>query len=209
MSDLSWLNPTPHAIAVYASQPLSPAATQHSLPGGRYSLLGPDLHRLDRTSLQLAHLLDHLVGSDKQRRWDGQAERLGGFEVDRKLELGRPLNWKIAWVRAPEDAIHIACRPGVLIRAIDAIGDQAAGRNDGAKCIDRGHAILGCERDDQREMGHSEAGRRNDQTRVRLSPKGRNSIFQFANVVHGHIAHFDAERWAGRSDRMDHAGHVG
>src|SRR6187200_2804321 len=50
MSDLSWLNPTPHAIAVYASQPLSPVVTQHSLPSGRYSLLGPDLHRLDRTS---------------------------------------------------------------------------------------------------------------------------------------------------------------
>jgi hypothetical protein len=42
MSDLSWLNPTPHAIAVYASQPLSPVATQHSLPRGRYSLLGPE-----------------------------------------------------------------------------------------------------------------------------------------------------------------------
>src|SRR6476661_6705454 len=50
MSDLSWLNPTPHAIAVYASQPLSPVATQHSLPSGRYSLLGPVFHRLDRTS---------------------------------------------------------------------------------------------------------------------------------------------------------------
>src|SRR5207248_234247 len=50
MSDLSWLNPAPHAIAVYASQPLSPVATQHSLPSGRYSLLGPDFHRLDRTS---------------------------------------------------------------------------------------------------------------------------------------------------------------
>src|SRR5215813_249085 len=50
MSDLSWLNPTPHAIAVYASQPLSPAAAQHSLPSGRYSLLGPDFHRLDRAS---------------------------------------------------------------------------------------------------------------------------------------------------------------
>src|SRR4026209_1183138 len=50
MYDLSWLNPTPHAIAVYASQPLSPVATQHSLPSGRYSLLAPDLHRLDRTS---------------------------------------------------------------------------------------------------------------------------------------------------------------
>src|SRR2546421_6384905 len=32
MSDLTRLNPTPHAIAVYASQPLSPVATQHSLP---------------------------------------------------------------------------------------------------------------------------------------------------------------------------------
>src|ERR1700738_3302875 len=50
MSDLSRLNPTPHAIAVYASQPLSPVVTQHSLPSGRYSLLGPDFHRQDRTS---------------------------------------------------------------------------------------------------------------------------------------------------------------
>src|SRR3954467_12392038 len=50
MSDLSWLNPTPHAIAVYASRPLSPGVTQHSLPSGRYSLLGPDFHRLDRAS---------------------------------------------------------------------------------------------------------------------------------------------------------------
>src|SRR5712691_6440258 len=55
MSDLSRLNPTPHAIAVYASSPLSPVATQHSLPSGRYPLLGPDFHRLDRTSLRLAH----------------------------------------------------------------------------------------------------------------------------------------------------------
>src|SRR5215468_7583001 len=68
MSDLSWLNPTPHAITVYASRPLSPVAAQHSLPSGRYSLLGPDFHRLDRTSLRLAHSLDHLVGAGEQRR---------------------------------------------------------------------------------------------------------------------------------------------
>src|SRR5215470_20251061 len=48
--DLSRLNPTPHAIAVYASKPLSPVAAQHSLPSGRYPLLGPDFHRPDRTS---------------------------------------------------------------------------------------------------------------------------------------------------------------
>jgi hypothetical protein len=35
---------------VYASRPLSPVAPQHSLQSGRYSLLGPDFHRQDRTS---------------------------------------------------------------------------------------------------------------------------------------------------------------
>src|SRR5207247_2628276 len=45
-----------------ASRPLSPVATQHSLPSRSYPLLGPDLHRLDRTSLRLAHSFDHLVG---------------------------------------------------------------------------------------------------------------------------------------------------
>src|SRR5262249_7170763 len=82
MSDLSWLNPTPHAIAVYASRPLSPVATQHLLPSGRYPLLGPDFHRLDRTSLRLTHSFDHLVGARQERLWNRQAERLGGDAPD-------------------------------------------------------------------------------------------------------------------------------
>src|SRR6266446_914458 len=73
MSDLSWLNPAPHAIAVYASRPPSPVATQHSLPSGRHSLLGPDFHRPDRTSLRLAHSFDHLVGAGEQRLRSGDA----------------------------------------------------------------------------------------------------------------------------------------
>jgi hypothetical protein len=51
---ISWLNPTPRTIAVYALPRSSPSPTQHSLPGGRCSLPGPDLHRLDRASF-LAH----------------------------------------------------------------------------------------------------------------------------------------------------------
>jgi hypothetical protein len=39
---LSWLNPTPHTFAVYASRPPLPTATQHSLPAG---LLWPYLGR--------------------------------------------------------------------------------------------------------------------------------------------------------------------
>src|SRR5437667_9152787 len=87
MSDLSWLNPTPHTIAVYASSPLSPAATQHSLPSGRYPLLGPDFHRLDRTSLRLAHSLDHLGGERKQIVGDFDAECLGGLQIEHELEF--------------------------------------------------------------------------------------------------------------------------
>src|ERR1700746_3808644 len=96
MSDLSWLNPTPHAIAVYASRPLSPVATQHSLPSGRYPLLGPDFHRLDRTSLRLAHSFDHLVGTRLQRQRDHEAECLGGFEVDYELGFCRLFDREIA-----------------------------------------------------------------------------------------------------------------
>ena len=99
ISDLSWLNPAPRAIAVYASQPLSPVATQHSLPSGRYSLLGPDFHRLDRTSFRLAHLLDQLVGTRKQCFRHVEAERLGGVQVYRQLELCWRLYRKLARLR--------------------------------------------------------------------------------------------------------------
>ena len=87
-SNLSWLNPTPHAIAVYASQPLSPVATQHSLPSGRYSLLGPVLHRLDRTSFVLAHSFDDLVGAHEERFRDRKSNSLCGLQVDDQFELG-------------------------------------------------------------------------------------------------------------------------
>jgi hypothetical protein len=48
--ELSWLNRIPRRIAVYASRPPSPTTPQHSLPGARYGLPGPVLHRQDRAS---------------------------------------------------------------------------------------------------------------------------------------------------------------
>jgi len=56
---ISWLNRSPHTIAVYASWPPSPTElTQHSLPGGRYPLPGPDFHRLEPASLPGAPIGD-------------------------------------------------------------------------------------------------------------------------------------------------------
>src|SRR5262249_38652803 len=109
MSDLSWLNPTPHAIAVYASRPLSPVATQHSLPSGRCPLLG-------RTSTGwiapacLAHSFDHLVGNGEQRGRHGEADRPGSLGVDDKLQLARLHDRQVRRLRALEDAAGIAER---------------------------------------------------------------------------------------------------
>src|SRR5258708_26977965 len=86
MSDLSWLNPTPHAIAVYASRPLSPVATQHSLPSGRYSLLGPDFHRLDRASFAWR---THSITSSARVSSVGGTVRLSAFAILRLPDLNR------------------------------------------------------------------------------------------------------------------------
>src|SRR5438093_12518959 len=103
MSDLSWLNPTPHAIAVYASSPLSPVATQHSLPSGCYPLLGPDFHRLDRTSLRLAHSFDHLVGPQQKRRRNGYPQRVSSSHVEHSFEFRRPFDRQFTRIGATQD----------------------------------------------------------------------------------------------------------
>ena len=37
-------------------------------------------------------LFDHLIGAGKQRRWYGEAERLGGLKIDYQLILARSLH---------------------------------------------------------------------------------------------------------------------
>jgi hypothetical protein len=58
----------------------------------------------------MASSLDHLVGEREQLIGNGQAERLGGLEVDRQFVFGRRLHRKVGRLLALEDAIDVADR---------------------------------------------------------------------------------------------------
>ena len=65
--------------------------------------MSTDFHRLDRTSLRLAHSFNHLVGEREQFRWHFQAEGL--LEIDGQFELRWLLNGKISRLGSLEDAM--------------------------------------------------------------------------------------------------------
>jgi hypothetical protein len=54
---ISWLNPIPHAITVYASDPALPRRPQHSLPGGSLRLTRTGLSPVGSRQLRLVHRL--------------------------------------------------------------------------------------------------------------------------------------------------------
>ena len=55
---------------------------------------------------QIAPLFDYLVGTYEQRRWYGEAERLGGLEINDELEPRRLLNRKIGRAGAAQYLVH-------------------------------------------------------------------------------------------------------
>ena len=97
----------------------------------------------------MAPLFDHLVGTGQQRGWHGEAECLGGLEIDHELVLGRRLHRQVCWLLAFQNAVDVARRAAVWIDQVRAIGCQAAAGGEVTKRIDRGQAMLGCELDDQ------------------------------------------------------------
>src|SRR5262249_60805896 len=52
-----------------------------------------------------ASLLYDLIRPQQRRRWDAEAQRLGGLEVDDELELRGLLDGKVGRLGAPEDTV--------------------------------------------------------------------------------------------------------
>src|SRR3954462_14650572 len=102
MSDLSWLNPTPHCnrcvrFATTVASGHATLATKRTL-----LLTWAGLPPAGSRQLCLAHSFDHLVGAGEQRRWQVEADRLGGFEVYHQFVLCRRLHREVGRLLALE-----------------------------------------------------------------------------------------------------------
>src|ERR1700738_4334166 len=86
---------------------------------------------------------NHVVGALLEEPRYVKGECLGGLEVDRKLELDRGLDRKLARLRLLEDAIGIGRRAPKIIDQVTSVGQQAAGiseypvRIDGRETVAR------------------------------------------------------------------------
>src|SRR6516225_9933846 len=186
MSNLSWLTPTPHATAVYASCSalLPPHATLASrLPAT--ALPGPDLHRLIAPALAGAFSFDHLIRAQHYRWGYRKAKRLGGLAVHGHLELGRELHREIARFLAAQNAIHIGGGAAEVVYPIDCIREQTAVSGIVRCRIDRRYVVSGRRRYDRRAMRDHEYIRHDDKAASRLAPKGDDGRFDVYVAVNG------------------------
>src|SRR5258708_22494440 len=89
-------------------------------------------------------LFDHLVGAAEQRDRNGDAERLGGLEIDDEFHLGGLLDRHVGRLIARENPSGINTQQTPLFGRIAAIAHQAANagktreRTDGGARIPRG-----------------------------------------------------------------------
>jgi hypothetical protein len=107
-------------------------------------------------------LFDHLIGADKERGGNRQAEALRGLRIDDELEFGRLFHRKLVGLRAPEDLVDEGCEPEIEARIVHRVGDQSPSFDELAAGIGGGQPISGSQVDDRLLMQLGEAVCAND-----------------------------------------------
>ena len=89
----------------------------------------------------IGDLFDHLVGAALHRLWHGNAERLGGLEIDDQLDFRWLLDWQVGRLLALENSAGVNAGQAVVFRFIASIAHQAAGRDERAILVDRRYRV--------------------------------------------------------------------
>src|SRR5262245_23793296 len=103
-----------------------------------------------------ADLLDHLVGAYDEGRWNLNANRLGSFEVNDKLDLSGKFNGQIRDRTAFENLMHISCCAIKAVFKIDAIADEPPGFHEFAISKNGGQPFGLCGSDNIRAIKEQE-----------------------------------------------------
>ena len=128
---------------MYASQPPSPVATQHSLPGGLLDLTWAGLAPADRASFAWRlPSFDHLVGTGKHTRRYFQAECFGSLDVEHGFVFRRSLHREVGWFLAFQDAVDVGGGKPIQRGLINPEGDQSAFGDETAEVMGSNGAMI-------------------------------------------------------------------
>ena len=111
---------------------------RHRIPPPEMNSIGMSTHLLHgferfhvqntsrRESIRRRGSADHLVGLEQEGWGDGEAQRLGGLQVDDELKLGGLLHREIGRLGPLEKPVHVDRDPAIGRLLIRAVGHQAA-----------------------------------------------------------------------------------
>src|SRR5262249_31919313 len=117
-------------------------------------------------------LFNHFIRPEQQRRRDGEAERLGGLEVDDKFERGRLLHWEVARLGALEDLVDIGRGAAEVVTLNDPIRQKTTRFGVLPLSAVHWHATLCGEVDDPSALDEEHRATE-DKEGARLSFRGR------------------------------------